>query len=168
VDEVEIASSRERPVADEAIESLLQRVYVGEGFTAPDMAAKQFTATAVRARGELLCAWTEGEREPVGMVIMVPPASAARRIGRASEAEMHLLAVDARHRTRGVGRRLAEAVAEEARRAGCRRIVLWTRPTMHAAQRLYTRCGFARAPSRDAAIAAVTGREFLVYERTLA
>jgi ribosomal protein S18 acetylase RimI-like enzyme len=164
---VEIASSRERQVADEALESLLARVYVEEGFTAPDRAATLFAAAAVRARGELFCAWTEGEREPVGMVIMVPPTSGARRIARAGEAEMHLLAVDARHRSGGVGRRLVETAMAEARRVGCWRIVLWTQPTMHAAQRLYAACGFVRAPSRDAEIGALTGRPFLVYQRAL-
>lgn len=164
---VEIASSRERPVEDEALESLLTRVYVEEGFTPPDGAVIMFAAAAVRARGELFCAWTHGERELVGMVIMVPPTSGARRIARAGEAEMHLLAVDARHRSGGVGRRLIETAMAEARRAGCWRIVLWTQPTMHAAQRLYAASGFARAPSRDAEIAALTGRTFLVYQRPL-
>ncbi|MDP9035248.1 MAG: GNAT family N-acetyltransferase [Myxococcota bacterium] len=162
---VQVVSTRERPVADEAVEGILRRVYVEEGFTPPEIAAKQFGAAAVRARGELLCAWVEGECEPVGIVIVVPPSSPARRIARVDEAEMHLLAVDAHHRAGGVGRRLVEAAEAEARRAGCSRVVLWTQPAMRAAQRLYAASGFARAPSRDAEITALTGRTFLVYEK---
>lgn len=162
---IQIASTQDRPITDEALESILRRVYVEEGFTPPDIAAKLFAAPSVRARGELLCAWTDGEVEPIGMVVMVPPASPARRIARADEAEMHLLAVAARHRGGGVGRRLVEAAEARARRAGCKRIVLWTQPTMHAAHRLYEASGFVRAPSRDAEIAGLTGREFLVYEK---
>ncbi|HZU85566.1 MAG TPA: GNAT family N-acetyltransferase [Polyangiaceae bacterium] len=162
---IQIASTRERPVADEALEAILRRVYVEEGFTPPAVAAKLFAAPVVRARGELLCAWAESEREPIGTVIMVPPTSTARRIARADEAEMHLLGVDRRHRGGGVGARLVEAAEAEARRAGFKRIVLWTQPAMRAAQRLYASGGFARAPSRDAEIAAVTGRVFLVYEK---
>ena len=164
---IQITSSEGRPVTDAALESLVARVYVEEAFTPPELAATLFAAKAVRARGALLLAWTEGEREPVGMVIMVPPTSSARRIARAGEAEMHLLAVDARHRTGGIGRRLIEAAVTEAHRAGCWGIVLWTQPAMHTAQRLYTACGFVRAPARDAQIGALSGRTFLVYERVL-
>jgi hypothetical protein len=46
-------------------------------------------------------------------------------------------------------------------------MVLWTQPTMHSAQRLYTASGFVRAPERDHQIAKVTNRTFLVFERSL-
>lgn len=165
----EIAPVTDRPVSDVALESLLHRVYVDEGFTAPDCAAAVFVASAVRARGDVLCAWAGDELAgPVGMVIVVPFTSAARRIARGDEAEMHLLAVDRRYRSRGVGRLLVESAELAAHRAGWAHMVLWTQPTMLAAQRLYATRGFARAPERDAEISALSGRSFLVYEKRLA
>ncbi|MBV9946311.1 MAG: GNAT family N-acetyltransferase, partial [Myxococcales bacterium] len=165
---VHIVSARERPVTDAALESMLRRAYVDEGFTSPEVAAKVFEAAAVRARGEILCAWADGQGEPVGMVVLVSPTSPGRRIARAGEAEIHLLAVDVRHRRSGVGRRLVEAAEARARVAGRERVVLWTQPAMRAAQRLYAACGYTRAPSRDAEIVALTGRAFLVLEKTFA
>ena len=165
---VELLSVRERPVADADIESLLEDAYVAGGFTPPEIARTAFVASTVRARGEILGAWAIDEAARfVGMVIVVFPASPARRIARGDEAEIHLLAVSARYRGAGVGRRLVEASEIAARREGYDRVVLWTQPTMRAAQALYASRGFLRAPERDADIARVTGRTFLVYEKAL-
>jgi ribosomal protein S18 acetylase RimI-like enzyme len=160
---VQVSSGAERPVEDKDIESLLRRVYVEEGFTRPDVAATAFLASAVRARGEILCAWAIDNPKPAGMVIFVPPTSSACKIARSNEAEMHLLAVDESYRSQGIGRLLVETCERTAYRAGWQHMVLWTQPTMLAAQRLYAACGFTRAPARDAAITALGGRTFLVY-----
>ena len=60
-----------------------------------------------------------------------------------------------------------DAAVSHARALGLRRMVLWTQPTMDAAQRLYARAGFERVPELDAAIATLTGRAFLVFRREL-
>jgi ribosomal protein S18 acetylase RimI-like enzyme len=143
------------------LEALLRRVYVDGGFTDPEMAQAMFTAVAVRARGRLLCA-----RDPagalIGTVIVVPPASAAKRLAASDEAEMHLLAVDGQCRGRGLGRALVRAAVEAAQQAGYRGMVLWTQSTMLVAHRLYERIGFSRSPAEDFERG---GRAFRVYRR---
>jgi GNAT superfamily N-acetyltransferase len=98
------------------------------------------------------------------MVIVVPPSSPARRIGRPDEAELHLLAVARTSRNAGTGRRLVEAALADARALGLPRVVLWTQVAMHAARHLYERSGFVRAPARDFSR---DHRAFLVYERSI-
>jgi ribosomal protein S18 acetylase RimI-like enzyme len=156
-------------VSDAEIESLLQRVYVEGGFTPPELANSLFSAAAVRARGEVLVAraGSEANRDLLGMVIVVEPTSSARRIAQSDEAEMHLLAVLAEHRGRGVGSLLVDAAVTKAAHSGRKRMVLWTQPSMHSAQRLYEAHGFVRAPSRDEEIGKLTGRPFMVFEKTL-
>jgi ribosomal protein S18 acetylase RimI-like enzyme len=135
------------PVDDDEIEQLLRRVYVDGGFTSPDLAETLFAAAAVRARGRILFV-REGQAL-AGMIIVVPPTSPARRLAAAGEMELHLLAVAPEQRHAGVGGALVGAALDSARAAGFASVVLWTQPTMHAAQRLYEQCGFVRAPERD-------------------
>ena len=88
----------------------------------------------------------------------------ARRLASSDEAEMHLLAVLPEHRGKGVGQRLVEAAKAAAKQAGYRRMVLWTQPSMEAAQKLYLRSGFIRNPDRDWTR---EGRSFYVFEAQL-
>ena len=106
---------------DTALEDLLRRVYVDEGYADPDAGAES-------------------------------PA-----------AEIHLLAVDPPWRGRGIGQALVDAAIGRARQGGASRILLWTQPTMVAAQRLYVRCGFQRAPELDFKRG---NRQFLVLARS--
>jgi ribosomal protein S18 acetylase RimI-like enzyme len=151
-------------VSDAALERLLHSVYVGGGFTAPEVAASLLAAPAVRERGELIVVKRTSDGALLGMVIMVPPTSAARKLATDDEAEMHLLAVDADARGHGLGTRLVEAALVSAKAAGCNRMVLWTQPTMHAAQGLYARSGFLRVPDRDWQRA---DRAFWVFQKAL-
>jgi ribosomal protein S18 acetylase RimI-like enzyme len=60
------------------------------------------------------------------------------------QAHVRMLGVHPEAQGRGIGRRLMEGAAEEARRAGKRRITLETTVTMRTAQRLYESMGYRR------------------------
>jgi GNAT superfamily N-acetyltransferase len=160
---VEITFVPADDVRDDELEQLLGDVYVAGGFTDAAAATSLFAARAVRARGNLIAA-RDGDRVLAGMIVVAPPGSPARRLAAPHEVELHLLAVRAARRAAGLGRMLVEAALAEVRRLGLCQVVLWTQPTMHAAHRLYERCGFARAPVRDFTR---DTREFRVYELEL-
>ena len=148
------------PSADEALEALLVDTYIDGGFTDPEF-APMFRADAVRSRGRALVAVDESTAV-VGTITVVGADSAASQLATAGEVEFHLLCVSPALRSRGIGRALVEAALTEASHLGARAVVLWTQPTMQAAQRLYERSGFHRDSSADFIKG---GREFLVYRR---
>jgi len=149
--------------SDDELTALLNRVYVDGGFTDRDVAMTVLAPGAVRARGMMLCARSIAG-SLLGTLIVVPPSSKARLLAGPSEAELHLLAVDAACRGRGIGFDLVSAGIAEATRASYQGLVLWTQPTMHAAQRVYERAGFVRSIGEDFDRA---GRTFRVYRRPL-
>ena len=65
------------------------------------------------------------------------------------EAEIRMLAVAINVQGRGVAGKLVDACIARARDAGKRRILLHTTVWMQAAQRVYRRAGFRRAPEND-------------------
>src|SRR5262249_4748020 len=144
-----VQSASEYSVVDTELEELLQRVYVEGGFTDPEVAKSAFAAGAVRARGEILVVRDHPGGDLQGMVIVVLPTSPARRIAEANETERHLLAVSPSYRGRGTGSTLIQGAIDLAKGLGYARMVLWTQPTMVAAQRLYKAAGFVREPHRD-------------------
>ena len=159
-----VESTRVRDVPDAALKRLLTQAYVEGGFTTPDRAAAIFAPRAVRARGDVLCAWRAGSDDPAGVVIVVPDTSPARRFAAEGEAEMHLLATSSAARRMGVGRALVDAAMDRARGAGLARMLLWTQTSMDDAQRLYAAAGFARVPGRDFEEG---GRRFLFFAADL-
>ena len=150
------------PQADSALEALLYETYVRGGFT-DAILASSLLAAAVRARGEVLAALDRTGL--LGTVTLVAPSSAARRLATHEEFELHLLCVRSDARRRGIGEALVRAALQRAKAEGARGVVLWTQPSMEAAQRLYRRCGFERDPSADFNRAA---RQFLVHRYVFA
>jgi ribosomal protein S18 acetylase RimI-like enzyme len=60
-----------------------------------------------------------------------------------------MLAVDPEAQGRGVGPRLVAECLEQARAAGCRRMIIGSTDWMTTAHRLYERLGFRRVPELD-------------------
>lgn len=156
---IRIESIADSAAADAALEALLYESYVGGGFTAAEVAATSLRAAAVRARGTVLVAHDEAGAL-LGTVTLVGADSPARRLASAGEREIHLLCVRPEMRRSGVGRALVQEALKRARTDGTSGMVLWTQPTMLAAQRLYEACGFHRDPGSDFTAGS---RSFLVY-----
>jgi len=153
------------PIGDDELRTLLERCYVDEGFSSRASAAQMFVPAAVRARGEILHARDPESGQLLSMLILVlAPSPACRFATSPDEAELHLLATAPEGRGKGLGQALVEAALEKARALGKRQMLLWTQPPMLAAQRLYARTGFNRAPERDFAR---DGKEFLFYVKAL-
>jgi len=159
---IEIADSEN--TQDQAITDLLTRIYVAEGFTDEHTAASLFQAANVRSRGRLYTARHRIDHSLAGMIILVPPDSPARKLADENEAELHLLAVDPGARRHGIGRRLVETAIAAATDSEYDKLVLWTQPTMTAAQNLYRSCGFYPQEVRNFSIG---GKQFLVFEKRL-
>lgn len=86
----------------------------------------------------------------VGTATYVPgPHSQLAETDDSDDAGLRMLAVAPDVGGRGIGTALVEHAIDLARRAGRRRLVLLTRPEMHAAQRIYRRLGFVRMPEID-------------------
>jgi ribosomal protein S18 acetylase RimI-like enzyme len=155
----EVASA----VPDAELEALLKRVYVGGGYTDPDIGERVVRASEIRARGDLLIA-RSSDAHLIGSIIVVFAGSHACRFAAAGEAELHLLCVGPEHQGRGVGTALLEAALLHARSRGATKVILWTQPEMTSAQRLYDRNGFIRVPDLDFTR---NDRSFLVLTRDL-
>lgn len=86
----------------------------------------------------------------VGTATYVPgPASRLAETDDPDDAGLRMLAVSPDATGRGIGTALVQHALALARRAGRRRLVLLTRPQMHAAHAVYRRLGFERAPELD-------------------
>jgi ribosomal protein S18 acetylase RimI-like enzyme len=91
----------------------------------------------------------DGTEGLLGTVVFAAPGSPWRNLGEGAECEIRMLGVLAQARDRGVGEALVKACIARAKAEGSPRLVLCTEPEMRAAQRLYARLGFERAPERD-------------------
>jgi ribosomal protein S18 acetylase RimI-like enzyme len=85
----------------------------------------------------------------VAVIALFPPAAAGRSVAGPGEAELARLAVAESARRRGIGGRLVERCAAEARALGAEAITLWSRPYQTDAHRLYESLGYRRVPERD-------------------
>ncbi|MEZ4755394.1 MAG: GNAT family N-acetyltransferase [Flavobacteriales bacterium] len=142
--------------------ALLQQVYVDGGFTAAANATQFMTRANLEPAGVMFVA-VDPSDVVLGTVLLLHPESALRQLAVAGEREFRLLGVSDSTRGSGIGAQLVEACVARAFAEGAQAVVLWTQPSMHSAQRLYTRLGFQRAPERDQEDA--RGFTRLVYRR---
>jgi ribosomal protein S18 acetylase RimI-like enzyme len=108
---------------------------------APDLELAQWFLRERLSRGESVVLLAEHGGTALGFVQMYPGFSS---LSAARTYVLYDLFVDPAARQRGVGRRLMEAAAEEARRRGAVSLVLSTAKTNHRAQRLYESLGWVR------------------------
>jgi DNA-binding MarR family transcriptional regulator/GNAT superfamily N-acetyltransferase len=85
------------------------------------------------------CWMAELDGEPIGCVFLVADAAEVARI--------RLLLVEPKARGLGLGNRLVDECIAFARRAGYRKITLWTHSVLTAARHIYRKAGFALARS---------------------
>lgn len=157
-----ISTSDELRIMDDELPRLLTEVFVGGGFTSPVVATSLFDPTEVRKRGIIIGAREDHDLTLAGIIIVVPPHSAALKVAQDNEAELHLLAVLPQYRTQGLGGLLVTAAIEKSTELGCTKLILWTQVSMKSAQRLYEAQGFVYTKDM-----VKEGREFKVYERIL-
>jgi GNAT superfamily N-acetyltransferase len=85
----------------------------------------------------------------LGTVTYIPGPGPLSEREREDEAGFRVLAVDPAAQGKGIGRVLANACVERARREGRAGVAILTRPSMTAAHRLYESMGFIRDPGDD-------------------
>lgn len=128
--------------------AILNRVYIGEGYTTAERASAFQKRERLEPAGEMLIA-VDGDGRIGGAVLFLHVVSELRQLAYDGEREFRLLGVHPDARGTGAGEALVRACVERAVNAGAGRVVLWSQPRMQAAHRLYARCGFVRAPERD-------------------
>lgn len=127
---------------------ILDAVYLREGFTAAEDAARTFTRENLDAQGDLIFV-ASSNGETLGVVFLLSEESKLRQVARPGEAEFRLLAVTEAARGKGIGERLVQECLARARSKRMRGLVLSTQPSQQSAHRLYARLGFVRNPDRD-------------------
>jgi GNAT superfamily N-acetyltransferase len=128
--------------------TLLQQVYVGDGYTNAEAAARFMTREQLEPGGVMLIAALPDGRV-IGAVLFLHVNSPLRQLAGPREREFRVLAVSPEARGDGIGAALVRECIARALKEGASRLVLWTQPRMLTAHRLYERLAFARASERD-------------------
>jgi ribosomal protein S18 acetylase RimI-like enzyme len=162
--EFKLGSAASLELKDAELVYLLDTVYVGGGFTDCERATRLFEPTAVRQRGDLICAREKQTGNLAGMVVVVFSHSPSRLLAKTDECEMHLLGVLPEYRAHGLGLTLINAAIYRANLAKKMRMLLWTQPNMFSAHHLYQSAGFKRCIEHDFTR---LGREFWYFQRPL-
>jgi ribosomal protein S18 acetylase RimI-like enzyme len=131
------------------IGELVVDVYIGEGYTPRERAASLINIAGWAAHATVLVARSKASAPIVGVVGFASGGAGFTHIAEAGETEIQRLAVAPHARGRGTGCALVAECIERSRTVDAARVVLWTRPTMVSASRLYERMGFHRQPQRD-------------------
>ena len=114
-----------------------------------DEYADELRTVAARIDAGVLVWVAEENGALAGTVSYVPGPGPYAEFDDAKGAGIRMLAVLPEFQGRGIGEALVRACLEQARAAGRERVYLDTTQWMEAAQRLYERIGFARAPELD-------------------
>lgn len=133
--------------------ALIASVFVGEGFVSRERNDRGCRRELLESGGTVLTAFDASDPARVlGVVVLAHRGGPLNLLARDDEAEFRMLAVDPAGRGKGLGELLVQACIDRGARPpwSARAVVLWTQPTMHAAQRLYEKMGFVRVPERDA------------------
>lgn len=128
--------------------AVLFAVYVNEWHNPPDRAQRTYRREVLEPEGAFLVA-VDGHGRVCGATLFLHAGSTFHQVALPGEREFRFLAVRSDARGNGVGDALVLTVIARSEAEGCSALVLWTRPEMRAAQRLYHRLGFERAPDRD-------------------
>ena len=137
-----------RPEEFASIADLRVAAYRADGFLSEASAyAATLRALGMDGTGEILAAVDDGR--VLGTVMLLPWPHVGEVVRAPGEAEVRALAVARSARGRGIGRALLAAVMQRATLCGVHRLLLLTRPEMHAARHLYAEAGFSRLPDRD-------------------
>ncbi|MGH3319998.1 MAG: GNAT family N-acetyltransferase [Streptosporangiaceae bacterium] len=149
------------PAEYAAIGDLTARVYVEEGFSAPDSPyLTELRDAAGRAGSCDLLVVRDGDAL-AGTVTFCVGGTPYAEVAGPGEAGFRMLAVARSARGRGVGQALVRACLDRAWASGARTVRLSTKLEMRAAHRLYERLGFRRTPQLD--WSPVPGTDLLVY-----
>lgn len=132
----------------EAVIALWTEAYFSEGEGGRDTpyVRSDFEATADAAAHFIVA---ELDDSVVGVVALLAPGEPTRAVANDDEAELARLVVASTARRQGIGRALADRIAELARGEGWKSIVLWSRPYQRAGHRLYESLGYCRCRERD-------------------
>ncbi len=143
---------------------VIHHVYVSEGHTSTERADGMFRRDVLDHEGTLFIA-VDDAGAVIGATLFLNVGSSLQQVAVPGEREFRLLGVSAEARGSGAGAALVQACIDKAVEEDAIGLVLWTRPVMTAAQWLYERLLFERAPGRDEADP--RGFQRLVYQRFL-
>ncbi len=93
------------------------------------------------------CWIAERDGRPLGCVFLVQARDEASGAPDPGVAQLRMLLLEPEARGLGLGKRLVEACHDFARRAGYRRVRLWTNHILLAARGIYTKAGYRRVAS---------------------